>query len=119
MAGQGFDPTFTFNWPTARIGVMEGDSAVQAIFGTELERLKAAGEPAPPELEQRMEQTRTDYDRWLDAKYAAARGHCDAIIDPLSTRRVLQLALDLACAHNGTDHLILQTLAGQDSERRL
>jgi 3-methylcrotonyl-CoA carboxylase beta subunit len=119
MAGQGFDPTFTFNWPTARIGVMEGDSAVQAIFGTELERLKAAGEPAPPELEQRMEQTRTDYDRWLDAKYAAARGHCDAIIDPLSTRRVLQLALDLACAHDGTDHLILQTLAGQDSERRL
>ena len=28
MAGQGFDPNFTFSWPTARIGVMEGDSAV-------------------------------------------------------------------------------------------
>ncbi|MBV9613596.1 MAG: acyl-CoA carboxylase subunit beta, partial [Acidobacteriaceae bacterium] len=27
MAGQGFDPNFTFSWPTARIGVMEGDSA--------------------------------------------------------------------------------------------
>ena len=26
MAGQGFDPNFTFGWPTARIGVMEGDS---------------------------------------------------------------------------------------------
>ncbi len=24
MAGQGFDPNFTFGWPTARIGVMEG-----------------------------------------------------------------------------------------------
>ena len=43
MAGQGFDPNFTLGWPTARIGVMEGDSAVQAIFGTELARLKAAG----------------------------------------------------------------------------
>ena len=29
MAGQGFDPNFTFGWPTARIGVMEGDSAVR------------------------------------------------------------------------------------------
>ncbi len=33
MAGQGFDPTFTFAWPTARIGVMEGDAAVQAVHG--------------------------------------------------------------------------------------
>ena len=36
MAGQGFDPNFTFGWPTARIGVMEGDSAVQALFSVEL-----------------------------------------------------------------------------------
>jgi 3-methylcrotonyl-CoA carboxylase beta subunit len=118
MAGQGFDPTFTFSWPTARIGVMEGDSAVQAIFGTELDRLKAAGQPVHPELEERMAQTRADYERWLDATYAAARGHCDAIIDPLATRSVLRLALDLACVHDGTDHLVLQTLGGQPSELR-
>ena len=37
MAGQGFDPNFTFGWPTARIGVMEGDAAVQAVHGPELE----------------------------------------------------------------------------------
>ena len=46
MAGQGFEPNFTFSWPTARIGVMEGDSAVQALFSVELEKLKAAGEAA-------------------------------------------------------------------------
>ena len=51
MAGQGFDPHFTFAWPTARIGVMEGDAAVQAVHGPELARLKAAGEPVPEELE--------------------------------------------------------------------
>ena len=50
MAGQGFDPNFTFSWPTARIGVMEGDSAVQALFSAELEKLKQAGEPVPEEL---------------------------------------------------------------------
>ncbi len=80
---------FTFGWPTARIGVMEGDSAVQAIHGPELERLKAGGEAVPEDLKQRIERTRADYERWLDARYAAARGHVDALIDPLETRRVL------------------------------
>src|SRR5256886_13809009 len=51
MAGQGFDPTFTFAWPTARIGVMEGDAAVQAVHGPELQKLKAGGQPVPLELE--------------------------------------------------------------------
>ncbi len=49
MAGQGFDPSFTFGWPTARIGVMEGDAAVQAVHGAELSRLAAAGEKVPQE----------------------------------------------------------------------
>ncbi len=40
MAGQGFDPDFIFSLPTGRMGVMEGDSAVQAIYGTQLDRLK-------------------------------------------------------------------------------
>ncbi len=111
MAGQGFDPNFTFSWPTARIGVMEGESAVQAIFGPELEKLKKAGEPAPADLEDRIAQTRADYDRWLDAKYAAARGHVDAVIDPLASRRVLELAFDVACAAPHTDHLPVQLLA--------
>src|ERR687889_1918285 len=51
MAGQGFDPDFIFTWPTGRMGVMEGDSAVQAIYGTELERLKKNGQEPSPELE--------------------------------------------------------------------
>ncbi|HEV2198446.1 MAG TPA: acyl-CoA carboxylase subunit beta [Bryobacteraceae bacterium] len=117
MAGQGFDPHFTFMWPSARIGVMEGDAAVQAVHGPELEKLKTAGKPVPPELEAHIAQTRADYERWLDAKYAAARGHADAIIDPLSTRRVLTLAYEAACAPRETassrghrEHLILETL---------
>jgi 3-methylcrotonyl-CoA carboxylase beta subunit len=110
MAGQGFDPNFTFAWPTARIGVMEGDAAVQAVHGAELAKLKAAGKPVPPELEERIAQTRADYDRWLDAKYAAARGHVDALIDPLSTRRVLTLAFEAAGTARHREHVILETL---------
>ena len=110
MAGQGFDPNFTFGWPTARIGVMEGDSAVQAVHGPELEKLKAEGQPVPDELKQRIEKTRADYERWLDARYAAARGHMDALIDPLETRRVLAFALEVAAARGHREHLALETL---------
>lgn len=97
MAGQGFDPNFTFGWPTARIGVMEGDSAVMAVHGPEITKYKEAGQPLPAELEARITKTRADYERWLDAKYAAARGHVDALIDPLKTRQILDFALE-ACA---------------------
>ena len=95
MAGQGFDPNFTFSWPTARIGVMEGDSAVHALYWADLERHKALGQPLPQELAEAIERARADYERWLDARYAAARGHCDAVIDPKESRRVLSLSLDL------------------------
>ncbi|HEV1286340.1 MAG TPA: acyl-CoA carboxylase subunit beta [Bryobacteraceae bacterium] len=108
MAGQGFDPHFTFAWPTARIGVMDGDAAVQAVHGPELEKLKIAGEPVPPELEARITQTRADYEHWLDSRYAAARGHVDAVIDPLETRRVLQFAFEAAAGTR--EHLVLETL---------
>ena len=111
MAGQGFDPNFIFSWPSARIGVKEGDSAVQAVYGPELEKFKTAAQPIPAELQQRIDQTRADYDRWLDAKYAAARGHCDGIIDPLATRKVLSLAFDAACFSARTEHLPINLLA--------
>ena len=96
MAGQGFDPNFAFSWPTARIGVMEGDSAVQALFSVELEKFKSSGGQVPEDLQQSIEKTRADYDRWLDSRYAAARGHVDAVIDPLESRDVLTLALEVA-----------------------
>ncbi|HEX4230421.1 MAG TPA: carboxyl transferase domain-containing protein [Bryobacteraceae bacterium] len=119
MAGQGFDPNFTFSWPTARIAVMEGDSAVQAVYGPELDKLKNEGRALPPELQAKIEQTRADYERWLDYKYAAARGHCDAVIDPLATREVLSFAFEATCANRDTEHLPLQFLGFQEDWGRL
>ena len=110
MAGQGFDPHFTFAWPTARIGVMEGDAAVQAVHGPEIEKFKAAGDPLPNEIQARIARTRADYERSLDARHAAARGHVDALIDPLATRRVLAFALEAATAYRHREHLIMETL---------
>jgi acetyl-CoA carboxylase carboxyltransferase component len=93
MAGQGFDPNFIFSWPTGRMGVMEGDSAVQAVFGSQLDKLKKAKEEPGEELEAEMDQVRETYEMELDAKYAAARGFVDAVITPESTREALELAL--------------------------
>jgi acetyl-CoA carboxylase carboxyltransferase component len=98
MAGQGFDPSFTFTWPTGRMGVMEGESAVQALFAAELEKLRQTGQVPPEDLQEAMERTRADYERWLDARFAAARGHVDAVIDPRDTRSVLRAALEAAGA---------------------
>jgi acetyl-CoA carboxylase carboxyltransferase component len=75
---------------------MEGDSAVQALYSAELEKFRKAGQEVPEDLKAAIERTKADYERWLDARYAAARGHCDAVIDPVDTRRVLALALDVS-----------------------
>ena len=101
MAGQGFDPDFIYSWPTGRMGVMEGDSAVQAVFGTELEKLKRKAEAPGEELEAEMDQVRETYERELDAKYAAARGFVDAVIAPEDTRDALELSLRTALNYSG------------------
>ncbi len=101
MAGQGFDPDFIFTWPTGRMGVMEGDSAVQAVFGSQLEKLKRNDLKPDEKLETEMDQVRETYDLELDAKYAAARGFVDAVISPENTRDALELALRTALNFSG------------------
>ncbi len=93
MAGQGFDPDFIFTWPTGRMGVMEGDSAVMALFSAQLEELKKEGRQPDEELQAKIDAVRADYDRQLDARYAAARGFVDAVVHPEETRAALGLAL--------------------------
>jgi acetyl-CoA carboxylase carboxyltransferase component len=101
MAGQGFDPDFIYSWPTGRMGVMEGESAVQAVFGTELDKLKKSGQEPDRELAAAMDDVRETYERDLDAKYAAARGFVDAVIAPEDTRAALELSLRTALNNSG------------------
>ena len=104
MAGQGFDPDFIFSLPTGRMGVMEGDSAVQAIFGTQLDKLKKEGTEPDKGLLAEMQKVRDTYDRELDAKHAAARGLIDAIVTPEDVRESLILALQ-TCLNTTTPHI--------------
>jgi 3-methylcrotonyl-CoA carboxylase beta subunit len=104
MAGQGFDPDFIFSLPTGRMGVMEGDSAAVAIFGTQIERLKKEGKEPDEAMLAEMEKVRETYDRELDAKHAAARGLVDAIVTPEDLRPALILALE-TCLNTTTPHI--------------
>ncbi len=104
MAGQGFDPDFIFSLPTGRMGVMEGDSAAQAIYGTQIEKLKKEGKQPPPEMLEEMQKVRETYDRELDAKHAAARGLVDAIVTPEDLRDSLLLALQ-TCLNTNQPHI--------------
>ena len=104
MAGQGFDPDFIFSWPTGRMGVMEGEAAVHAVHGPDIEQAKKAGHDLDPDIKDRIEEMRADYEHQLDARYAGARGYIDAIVYPEETREVLAMALR-ACLQNRAPHL--------------
>jgi 3-methylcrotonyl-CoA carboxylase beta subunit len=110
MAGQGFDPDFIFTWPTGRMGVMEGESAIMALFSAELEKLQREGRQPDEQMVAEMARVRAKYDAELDAKFAAARGFVDAIIAPEETRQALALALRTTLNNPGP-HLGVPMLA--------
>jgi acetyl-CoA carboxylase carboxyltransferase component len=92
MAGQGFDPDFLLSWPTGRMGVMEGESAIQAVFGSDATK---------PDHAAAVDLMRSDYEHQLDARFAAARGFVDAIVLPEETRDVLAFLLEVATEFTG------------------
>jgi acetyl-CoA carboxylase carboxyltransferase component len=101
MAGQGFDPDFILSWPTGRMGVMEGESAVMAVHGAELEKARQAKREPSPETQASMRSMRADYEHQLDAKFAGARGFVDAIITPEETRDQLAFTLRISANYPG------------------
>lgn len=104
MAGQGFDPDFIVSWPTGRMAVMEGESAVMAVHGSAIDQARTTGEELDPAVARSISEMREDYDAQLDARYAAARGFVDALIAPEETRATLAFLLRVM-AHNPGPHL--------------
>jgi 3-methylcrotonyl-CoA carboxylase beta subunit len=101
MAGQGFDPDFILSWPTGRMGVMDGESAVMAVHGAELEKARREGREPSAETKASMESMRADYEQQLDARFAAARGYVDAVVTPEETRDQLAFALRISANYAG------------------
>jgi acetyl-CoA carboxylase carboxyltransferase component len=114
MAGQGFDPDFIVSWPTGRMAVMEGESAIMAAHGTAIEKAQKEHRELDAETQRSIDAMRTDYEHQLDARYAAARGFVDAIIAPEETRDTLAFLLNVT-SNNPGPHLgpfVLEGLRG-------
>ena len=109
---------FILSLPTGRMGVMEGESAVVALFSRQLDKLKAEGAVPDEDLTTKMDAVRADYERQLDARFAAARGFVDEVVTPDELRPALSLLLRAALhnpgPHLGAFHLDSHTGANRD-----
>ena len=83
MCGRAYSPRFLWMWPNSRISVMGGAQAASV--------LSAVGDADPDEIRALYESQGSPY-------YSTARLWDDGIIDPLDTRTVLGLALDVCAA---------------------
>ena len=97
MCGKAFDPRLIMAWPTAQIAVMGGDAAAEVLLQIEIASLKSKGEKITPEREKELYDTIKDrYDTQTSPYYAASRLWVDAIIDPIETRNIISMGIEMA-----------------------
>lgn len=97
MCGKAYDPRLIVGWPTAEIAVMGGSAAAKVLLQIEVASLKAKGEEITPEREKELFDTiKNRYDKQTSPYYAASRLWIDAIIDPVDTRKVISMGIQMA-----------------------
>ncbi|MCZ6709565.1 MAG: methylcrotonoyl-CoA carboxylase [Gammaproteobacteria bacterium] len=98
MCGRAYGARMLWTWPNARISVMGGEQAAHVLATVRRDSMHARGDSWPDsEQESFMNDIREQYDREGHPYFASARLWDDGVIDPVDTRRVLGLALDIAC----------------------
>jgi len=97
MAGRAFDPRLLFMWPNAKISVMGGEQAASVLTSVKEAQLKKAGKtPDKDEIEQFKQQMLDKYEHEGSAYYSTSRVWDDGIIDPVDTRKVLALGIEMS-----------------------
>lgn len=97
MCGKAYDPRLIVAWPTAQIAVMGGTQAAKVLLQIEKASLKSKGEEITPEREAELLKTINDrYNKQMSPYYAASRLWVDSIIDPLDTRKVISMGIQMA-----------------------
>ncbi len=97
MCGRAFDPRFLWMWPNARISVMGGEQASSVLATVRRDGMEAKGGHWSPEDEEAFRAPiRDQYEAQGSPYYATARLWDDGIIDPVDTRRVLGIGLQVA-----------------------
>lgn len=96
MCGRAYQPRFLFMWPNARISVMGGDQAANVLLTVKMEQLAAQGQSMTTEEQAAFKApTLEKYQIESSAYFSSARLWDDGIIDPVDTRDVLGLSLEV------------------------
>lgn len=97
MCGKAYDPRLIVGWPTAQIAVMGGSQAAKTLMQIEVASLASKGEEITAEKEKELfNKIKDRYDSQTTPYYAASRLWIDAIIDPLDTRKVISMGIEMA-----------------------
>jgi acetyl-CoA carboxylase carboxyltransferase component len=99
MCGRGYGPRFLFTWPSARISVMGAQQAAHVLVTLKLQQQqRERGKRPLSEDEQRklVEPILKQYEMEESPYFATGRLWDDGILDPVDTRRVIGLCLDVA-----------------------
>jgi 3-methylcrotonyl-CoA carboxylase beta subunit len=96
MSGRAYSPRFLWSWPASRISVMGAPQAASVLATVKREQLEGRGESWSAEDEEAFRAPiRASFEAAGSPYYATARLWDDGIIDPLDTRRVLGMALEV------------------------
>lgn len=97
MCGKAYDPRLIVGWPTAEIAVMSGAAAAKTLLQIEVASMKSKGEEITKEREDELYNKIKDrYDAQISPFYAASRLWVDAIIDPIETRKIISMGIEMA-----------------------
>lgn len=98
MCGKAYDPRLIVGWPTAQIAVMGGAAAAKTLLQIQVSTLKGNDATSmTKEEEDALLKTITDkYNSQISPYYAASRLWLDAVIDPVETRKVISMGIEMA-----------------------
>jgi 3-methylcrotonyl-CoA carboxylase beta subunit len=97
MCGKAYDPRLIYAWPTANLAVMSGKSAANTLLQIEMSSLSAKGEEITEETKKELlDRITKRYNEQTSPYYAAARLWTDGIIDPLDTRKIISMGIEMA-----------------------
>lgn len=97
MCGKAYDPRLIVAWPSAEIAVMGGAAAAKVLLQIEMASLKSKGEKITKEQQHNLfNKIKSKYDDQVSPYYAASRLWVDAIIDPVETRKVISMGIEMA-----------------------
>ena len=97
MCGRPFDPDFSFAWPNGRAALMGPEQAATTLAMVQKAKLDREGRSWSAEEEEAYRAPiRRDFESFQDIYNFAANLWIDNIIDPVETRTVMGLLLDLA-----------------------